>query len=118
MNCQYCENVIPPGATKCPSCGAPAPAIPATPAPTPQPQSAHGQIPAEYEAKNHTVFVLLGIFLGQLGIHNFYAGYTKKAIIQLVISVVTCGYGCIISWIWAIIDICNVKVDSNNVPMK
>lgn len=31
---------------------------------------------------------LLGIFLGCFGVHNFYLGYTSKAVIQLVISVV------------------------------
>ena len=29
---------------------------------------------------------LLGIFLGTYGVHNFYLGYTKKAVIQLVLS--------------------------------
>ena len=31
---------------------------------------------------------LLGIFLGFLGVHNFYLGNTSKAIAQLLISVV------------------------------
>ena len=30
---------------------------------------------------------LLGIFLGSLGIHNFYLGYTKKAILQLCLTI-------------------------------
>lgn len=30
---------------------------------------------------------LLGIFLGQFGVHNFYLGYTKKALIQCIVSV-------------------------------
>lgn len=33
---------------------------------------------------------LFGIFLGQFGVHNFYLGYTTKAIIQLVCTIV--GY--------------------------
>lgn len=33
---------------------------------------------------------LLGIFLGQFGVHNFYLGYTTKAVIQLVCSII--GY--------------------------
>lgn len=38
--------------------------------------------------KNRVAAGLLGIFLGGLGIHNFYLGYTQKAIIQLVVSIV------------------------------
>ena len=34
---------------------------------------------------------LLGIFLGGLGVHKFYLGYTKEGVIQLIISVATCG---------------------------
>lgn len=30
---------------------------------------------------------LLGIFLGGLGIHNFYLGYTGKAIAQIALSI-------------------------------
>lgn len=47
---------------------------------------------------------LLGIFLGSLGVHNFYLGYTTKAIIQLVISLVSCGTLAIVSEIWGLIE--------------
>ena len=43
---------------------------------------------------------LLGIFLGGLGIHNFYLGYTGKAIAQIVLSL--CGFG--IGGIWGFIE--------------
>ena len=36
-------------------------------------------------AKSKMAAGLLGIFLGGLGIHNFYLGYTKKAVAQLLI---------------------------------
>lgn len=38
------------------------------------------------QAKSKLVAGLLGIFLGQFGVHNFYLGYTQKAIIQLCVS--------------------------------
>lgn len=50
---------------------------------------------------------LLGIFLGALGIHNFYLGFTKKGIIQLVISLVGAvafGIGPILMEIWGIVE--------------
>jgi len=34
---------------------------------------------------------LLAIFLGSLGIHKFYLGYTTAGIIMLVVSLFTCG---------------------------
>ena len=39
-------------------------------------------------SKSKVVAGLLGIFLGSFGVHNFYLGYTKKAVIQLVVTIV------------------------------
>lgn len=50
--------------------------------------------------KSKLVAGLLGIFLGGWGVHNFYLGFTKKAVIQLIVSLVTCGIGSI----WGLID--------------
>jgi hypothetical protein len=36
---------------------------------------------------------LLGIFLGAYGVHRFYLGYTGVGIIQLCVTVFTCGLG-------------------------
>ena len=47
---------------------------------------------------------LLGIFLGGLGIHNFYLGYTGKAIAQLLITQLSLGFLAIISGIWGLIE--------------
>jgi TM2 domain-containing membrane protein YozV len=46
---------------------------------------------------------ILGILLGGLGAHKFYLGYTTPGIIQLVVSVVTCGAGGIIGLVEGII---------------
>jgi TM2 domain-containing membrane protein YozV len=46
---------------------------------------------------------LLGIFLGGLGVHKFYLGYTKEGIIQIVITVATCGFGSILGLIEGIL---------------
>jgi TM2 domain-containing membrane protein YozV len=34
---------------------------------------------------------ICGILLGGLGIHKFILGYTKEGVIQLILSIVTCG---------------------------
>jgi len=65
--------------------------------------------------KNRVVFVLLAIFLGAFGAHNFYAGYIKKAVIQLCITVLTCFVGSIISGIWAIVEACIIDNDDDGV---
>ncbi len=46
---------------------------------------------------------LLALFVGYLGIHKFILGYQKEGIIQIIISVVTCGFGGIIPFIEGII---------------
>lgn len=61
--------------------------------------------------KSRTTFILLGVFLGMLGVHNFYAGYTGRAVGQLCLSVLTAGWLALASWIWAIVEICIVDKD-------
>lgn len=46
---------------------------------------------------------LLGILIGSLGIHKFILGYTKEGIIQIILTVVTCGVAGIIGFIEGII---------------
>lgn len=45
---------------------------------------------AYYDQKSKVAAGLLGIFLGSFGVHNFYLGYTNKAVGQLVGTIV--GY--------------------------
>jgi TM2 domain-containing membrane protein YozV len=54
-------------------------------------------------ADKKVVAGILGILLGSLGIHKFYLGYTKEGIIQIVVTVVTCGIDSIIGLIEGII---------------
>jgi TM2 domain-containing membrane protein YozV len=53
--------------------------------------------------KSKVVAGILGILLGTFGAHKFYLGYTKEAVIQLVVSVVTCGAGGLIGLVEGII---------------
>ena len=46
---------------------------------------------------------ILAILIGSLGIHKFYLGYTTEGIIQLVLSIVTCGLAGIVPFIEGII---------------
>ena len=61
-----------------------------------------GSKPAKQENKK-VVAGILGILLGGFGAHKFYLGYTQTGIIQLVVSIVTCGMGGIIGLVEGII---------------
>ena len=73
------------------------------------------QLSPRGEPKSRTSFIVLGALLGAFGGHNFYAGYTKKAITQLLITVLTLGFASPMTWMWAIIDICTVNQDQRGI---
>lgn len=70
------------------------------------------------EAKNRTTFIILGVLLGPLGAHNFYAGYTGKAIAQLCITLLTLGFASPMTWVWAVIDIWTVDRDKKGIKFR
>jgi hypothetical protein len=90
----------------------------AAPAMAPAAEPAMFSAIVEEDHKGKVNFVILGALLGALGAHNFYAGYRKKALMQLGLTVLTMGYGAPMSWIWAVIDICTVQQDSKGVQFR
>lgn len=101
--CPQCGANVDAGAYACKYCGAPLqqaqpaqqPVQPPVQQPVQQPYAAPQQpyvvqqpvmVPAGYPQKSKMAAGLLGIFLGGLGVHNFYLGYTGKAVAQLLIS--------------------------------
>jgi TM2 domain-containing membrane protein YozV len=73
--------------------------------------------PAPYiPRRSRITYILLGVLLGAFGGHNFYAGYTKRAAIQLLLTVFTCFFGAIVSWIWALYEVCTVRQDDDGIP--
>jgi TM2 domain-containing membrane protein YozV/ribosomal protein L40E len=75
------------------------------------------------EQKSKIAAGLLGIFLGSLGIHNFYLGYTGKAVAQLLITVCTLGIGAIVTSIWGLIEgililTGSIAVDGKGIPLR
>lgn len=100
---------LPPGAVAMP--------VPATYVP-PRPPTLAETYAGFHPPKSRIAFILLGIFLGSLGVHNFYAGYFRKAAAQLCISVFTCFYASFVAWIWAIVDVCTVTEDGEGVQFS
>lgn len=121
MNCEYCGAAIPAGANNCSSCGAAVTAQTPQPAPTPQPGSipqANYPAQAAAEQKSRTVYIILGIFLGGLGIHNFYAGRWTQGAVLLAITLCLSWlvFPIFFVWGWVIYELCTVKVDGRGVP--
>ena len=61
---------------------------------------------------------VLAIVLGGLGVHRFILGDVVGGILRIVITVATCGFGGIATWIWAIIEAITVTKDANGVDFK
>ena len=75
--------------------------------------------------RNRVVATLLAFFIGMFGIHNFYLGYTKKAVAQLLICLLgSClVVGPLAASVWGLIDgimiLCGkITTDGNGIPMK
>jgi TM2 domain-containing membrane protein YozV len=70
-------------------------------------------------SKSRGVFIILGILLGLLGIHNFYAGYYGKGAVQLIVTLLL-GWviiGIFITGIWVIVELITVTQDANGNAM-
>ena len=71
------------------------------------------------ELKSKMVAGILGLLLGGWGIHNFYLGYTNKAILQIVLSLVTCGVSSWWGFIEGIMILCGkIDRDAQGRPLK
>lgn len=81
--------------------------------------SAQPGVPPGYQQKEKMVAGLLGILIGSFGVHSFYLGNTTKGIIQIVVTVLTCGLG----GLWGLIEgimilTGSINTDANGVPLK
>ncbi len=63
---------------------------------------------------------LLGLFLGGLGIHRFYLGYTMIGVLQIVVTLVTCGAGTLWGFIEGILILCGktITTDASGASLK
>jgi len=71
-------------------------------------------------SKDRIAYILLGVFLGVLGVHNFFAGYTSRGVAQLRITILA-GWliiPLVAVWIWVIVEICTVTQDAQGVPLQ
>lgn len=84
---------------------------------SPQPiQPVYVTAPANPDAKERIAYMLLAIFLGCFGVHNFYAGYTGRGAAQLCITIFSLGLLCFVPAIWALIEAFTVMKDAHGIP--
>lgn len=79
--CDSCGTAVDPGAAACTNCG-------------------HGLRVEPVKRKSKLAAGLLGIFLGGLGIHNFYLGNTSRAVVQILLNFFCCGIG----GVWGLVE--------------
>ena len=99
MYCRNCGNPLPGGAACCPQCGGGIQGYPV------------------YVQRSRLAAGLLGIFLGGLGIHNFYLGFQSRALVQLLVSLIggllTCGIATAAMSIWGLVEGILILTDPN-----
>ena len=102
-------------AAQCIQCGSPSPFQQPVYYPSPAPVHVVVEIP-----KSRAAYIVLGLFLGGLGIHNFYAGRIGSGIAQLLITIFTFWLiiPIFIIWLWVIIEVIVVNRDGRGQPMR
>ena len=106
MYCKNCGAQINDNAVVCVNCGA-----------------SVKTVPVRAAGKSKMAAGLLAIFLGGLGIHNFYLGYNGKAVAQLLITLLSAGFGAPIVAVWALIEgimilTGSIKTDAKGIPLE
>lgn len=114
MYCKHCGNQMADIAVYCVKCGAPAGAGEGFCSYCGAPMAAGAQIctacgvpvkrTAKAGAKSRFTAGLLAILLGVFGVHNFYLGYTGRAVAQLLMTLLSCGILSVVSGIWSLVE--------------
>jgi hypothetical protein len=92
-----------------PPLGSPLPTGPAYPGPPPPGYGPPPPLPSPVVSPDDATVAptrsrltagLLGIFLGWLGVHRFYLGYPSMGVLQILVTIATCGLG----GLWGIVE--------------
>ena len=102
--------------------GPPPPGYPPPPPAGYPPLSGYAVYPvyADPLAKSRLTAGLLGIFLGALGVHRFYLGYTSIGVLQILVTIATCGIG----GLWGVVEGIlilggsGIKTDAEGRPLR
>jgi len=127
MFCPNCGNQNPDNVNNCSNCG-----MSLNSAPQYQqfnPNNQPNQFNNGMGQKSKLAAGLFGIFLGGFGVHNFYLGYKRNAIIQVCLTasaIISCGllFPCALgASIWGLVEGILIltgsrNFDANGVPLK
>ena len=102
--CAACGNPVVATARTCPRCGS------SIVRPT-------NAFQTESAPKKRLTYILLGLFIGTLGVHNFYIGRTGRGIAQLLITVCSAAMLALGVAVWNIVEVCTVKADVHGNPL-
>ena len=86
-------------------------------------QNNAGQYYGTVTYKSKVAAGVLGILLGSFGIHNFYLGYTSKGLVQLLLTLCSCGALSFVSAIWGLVEGImilsgSINQDGRGLPLK
>lgn len=121
--CTNCGQQIEEGQTQCMNCGNVI-GSGATQSSNQQTNNQYNQqVPGGQKSK--IAAGVLGILLGCFGVHNFYLGYTGKAVAQLLLTLIgwiLCGLGPIAAGIWGLVEgimilTGSINKDGNGMPL-
>jgi TM2 domain-containing membrane protein YozV len=122
-NCPNCGEMCATDAPSCPSCKAIfsedagwRPVV-GEEQDNPQPSARRAQAPNPTRSRG--IYIILALFLGLIGIHNFYAGHNKVGLFQLLITLAL-GWvyiGLVITGIWVLLDIVTTTEDGDGAVM-
>lgn len=79
----------------------------------------YAAVPTGYIPRNKILAGLLALFFGALGIHNFYLGFTGKAIAQMLLTClgwILFGLGPIAAIIWSIVEGVQILTSNYGTP--
>jgi TM2 domain-containing membrane protein YozV len=113
--CGFCSKAVAVSATVCPHCGEDI----SYSAQRPRDESESAKRIVVRSAKSRGVYIILALFVGLLGLHNFYAGYYGKGAAQFIITA-TLGWviiGLVITGIWVLVELFMVTEDTQGYKM-
>lgn len=69
--------------------------------------------------KSRYIAALLGVLLGWLGLHRFYLGHYKIGLIQIVVTLLTGGFGALWGFIEGVLIFAgHINIDAKGRPLK
>jgi hypothetical protein len=109
-----------------PAAGPGLPPVPPVPAAMPGQPGALQGCPQTYRyagagrvgPKSKVAAGLLGIFLGGFGVHRFYLGFTGMGIVQIIVTLVTCGAGSLWGFVEGIICLTGGMRDADGMELR